>query len=236
MVFKATWEPAIECRGANGTELEAVAGKGKRAGTVTVARIHRQRRQGVNADIHDAFLFRALDLTFLDLLEDVSQLLANIGTYDGRRSLIGAKTMVVGGGSDGSAQQRAVLMQGAEGGSAEYQKLSIGMRGVTRIEQAAEFGISDRVVEMLAGTVDAGKGLFMQQAGHAIAFGHGAQSSHDQLVVVGGEVALLENRSNLKLARGNLVVTGFNRDAEFVELTFYIHHECQNTAWMTPKY
>jgi hypothetical protein len=110
------------------------------------------------------------------------------------------KAVVVGGGGHGGAQQRPILVQGADGGGTEHQELGVGVRGIARIKQAAQLGIADGVVEVLARAVDAGKGLLVQQADHAVALGHAAQGGHHQLVVVGGQVALLIDGGDFELA------------------------------------
>ena len=48
------------------------------------------------------------------------------------------------------------------------------MRRVARIEQVALARAAERPIHVLAGAVDAGERLFVQQAGHAILLGHAA--------------------------------------------------------------
>ena len=48
---------------------------------------------------------------------------------------------------------------------------------------------------------------------------------HDHLVVIVGQINLLENRSKLKLVWSHLVVAGLNWDAQFIGFVFQIHHE-----------
>ena len=62
----------------------------------------------------------------------------------------------------------------ASNGGAEYEELGVLVRGVAGIEQAAQFGVADGVVEVLARTVDARERLFVQQAEHAVALCHAA--------------------------------------------------------------
>ena len=91
--------------GADRAELELVAGEGERAGAVAVARVLRQRRQGVHADRQHAGLLRLLRAALGDLLEDVRELVAEEDGDDRRRSLVGAEAVVVAGVGDGAAQQ-----------------------------------------------------------------------------------------------------------------------------------
>ena len=53
---------------------------------------------------------------------------------------------------------------------------------------------------------------------------------HQQLLVVGGDVGLLEHRGDLELGRGDLVVPGLGRDAELEQLTLGVHHERQDAV------
>ena len=48
------------------------------------------------------------------------------------------------------------------------------------IEQVAHAGSTHRPVDVLARAVDAGEGLFVQQAGHAVLLGHAGQGLHDR--------------------------------------------------------
>ncbi len=83
--------------GADGAELEAVAGEGERAGAVAVAGVLRQlaaacRRRSSSVP----FAFELLGAALGDLLEDVGELLAEEDRDDRRRRLVGAEAMVVG--------------------------------------------------------------------------------------------------------------------------------------------
>ena len=138
--------------------------------------------------------------------------------------------MVIGGCGHGGAQHGAVLVQGADGGGAEDQELGVVVRGVARIVQAAQLGVADGIVQVLARAVDAGKGLLVQQADHAVAFGHAAHGGHDHLVVVRGQVALLIDGGDFELARGHLVVAGFDRHAQLEQLALNLHHEGKHAA------
>ena len=51
---------------------------------------------------------------------------------------------------------------------------------------------------------------------------HAAQGRHHELVVVDGDIGLLEARGHLELARRDFVVTRDDRDAELVELVLHL--------------
>ena len=81
---------------------------------------------------------------------------------------------------------------------------------------------------MLAGTVDAGKRLFVQQADHAVARGHLLHDLHRQLVLVGSDVAGREHRRELVLRGRHFVVLRLGVHAELPELLVQILHERRN--------
>ena len=164
--------------GTNGPELEAVAGKGYRASAVSVAGIGWQGRQGINPNVHCApalariGLFRAAGA---ESLEDFGQLVAQEYGHDGRRRLMRAQAMVICGAGHGCPQKTAKLVHGANHGRTENQEYGIGVGCFARIKQAAQLAVAQGIVDMLARTVDAAEGLFVQQAFQAIMLGHIAQ-------------------------------------------------------------
>ena len=102
------------------------------------------------------------------------------------------------------------------------------MRIVARIKQVDTGVRSDGPVVVLSATVDAGKRLLVQQADHAVVAGYALQRDHDQLLVVTGHVGVLEDRSDLVLAGGHLVVARLDRNAEAVELFLGFDHAAQD--------
>ena len=71
-----------------------------------------------------------------------------------------------------------------------------------------------RPVVVLARAVDAGERLLVQQADEAVAAGDVLQHLHRQLLVVGADVGVLEDRRDLVLGRRDLVVARLDRHAE----------------------
>ncbi len=99
------------------------------------------------------------------------------------------------------------------------------MRRFAGIEQVALRGVADRPVHMLAGAVDAGKRLFMQQADKAMLLGGAFHQRHHQLLVIGGDIGALEIRGDFKLRWRHLVVVCFGGNAQLVQLILEILHE-----------
>ena len=82
-----------------------------------------------------------------------------------------------------------------------------------------------RPVVVLAGAVDVGKGLFVEQAHKAVAEGHPFHGFHRQLVVVAGNVRGAEDGRQFMLAGGHLVVLGLGHDAQFPEFLVELVHK-----------
>ena len=75
-----------------------------------------------------------------------------------------------------------------------------------------------RPVVVLARPVDTIKRLLVQQHAEAVPVGHFLHQTHEQHVVVDGQIALLVDR-------GHLVVARLTGDAQFEGLYFEIFHE-----------
>ena len=102
------------------------------------------------------------------------------------------------------------------------------MRGVAGIEQVFAGVGGHRPVVVLAAAVDAGERLFVQQADQAVLVGGAAHDLHDQVLVIGGEVAVFEERGEFVLAGGHFVVAGLDGDAELEQFVFAVGHEGQH--------
>ena len=119
-------------------------------------------------------------------------------------------------------------MDGADDRGAEHQELRVLVRRVTGHQQGAQIGVAQREVDVLARPVDAGERLLVEQALHAVLLGDRLEDGHQQLLVVGGDVAALEHRGDLELPRCDLVVAGLGGDAELEQLALGVHHEAQH--------
>ncbi len=111
---------------------------------------------------------------------------------------------------------------------AEEQEVDVVGRSIARVQQVGAGVGSHRPVVVLAGAVDAGERLLVQEADEAVAAGDVLQRLHQQLLVVGADVGVLEDRRDLVLRRRDLVMAGLDRDAELPHLQFGLHHEGQH--------
>ena len=102
------------------------------------------------------------------------------------------------------------------------------MRRVTGHQQRTQIGVAQREVDVLTRPVDAGERLLVEQALHAVLLGDRLEDGHQQLLMIGGDVAALEHRRDLELPWGNLVVARLGGDAELEQLTLGVHHEAQH--------
>ena len=82
-----------------------------------------------------------------------------------------AQTMVVARTGDGDTQQILVLIHGLDDGAKEEQELCVLFRRAARLQKVFALICGKRPVVVLARAVEAGKGLFVQQAGQPMALG-----------------------------------------------------------------
>ena len=77
---------------------------------------------------------------------------------------------------------------------------------------------------MLAGTIDSGKGLFVEETDHVVPSGNLLHNLHSQLIVVAGGVRFAINGGLLMLGRGHLVVLGLGQNAQFPQFFVQFLH------------
>ena len=120
--------------------------------------------------------------------------------------------MSVGGTHDGSLDQTVVAIEAHQCFHDESDEAQVVFGSLAGgIEQHAIVGREAPVV-VLARTVDAGKGLLVEQHAESVFAGHLLHQRHEQHVVVNGQVDFLVDRSNLKLVGSHLVVAGLAGD------------------------
>ena len=138
------------------------------------------------------------------------------------------EAVVVARARNGEAQQILILVHGADDGADHEQEarvLAWGLAGGEEVD--ARIGGEPPVV-VLAGAVDSGEGLFVQQAGQPVAARNLFHNLHRELVVVHGDAARLKHGRELVLGGRDLVVLRFGGDAEPPELLVQIAHKLRD--------
>ena len=198
-------------------ELELVAGEGERRGAVAVAAVHRQRRQHRGAQAED-------DLA--SLVAVARSIASNAFSSSAPRKI----EMIAGGASlaprrwswpafaTDARSSAWCLFTAAMTAAQKNRNAHVLVRRVARLEQVRARVGAHRPVVVLARAVDAGERLLVQQAHEAVAARDVLQDLHRQLLVVGADVRVLEDRRELVLVRRDLVVAGLDRHAELGQL------------------
>ena len=122
------------------------------------------------------------------------------------------------------------LLHGAQHGGAEHQELHVVVRRVARVQEVVAELVRHAPVQVLAGAVDAGERLLVQQARQPVLRRHPPHHLHRHHLMVGGDVGVLEDRRDLVLARRHLVVAGLERHADLVELALDVLHEAEDAV------
>ena len=78
-------------------------------------------------------------------------------------------------------------------------------------------------------TIDTIERLFVKQSTETMLASHLLHEAHQEHVVVNGKVALLKDRSNLKLVRCNFVVASLARNTKFKSTNLKVFHESLHT-------
>ena len=137
--------------------------------------------------------------------------------------------MRIGGTHDGGLEQTVVLVHAHQGFHDEDDKAQIVLGSLAcSMEQHTSIGTETPVV-VLARAVDTGKWLFMQQYSEAVLVSHTLHQAHQQHVVVDSEVALLVDRSQLKLVWRHFVMACLAGNTQFESLDFKVFHERLHT-------
>ena len=217
-------------RGAQHAELELVAREGKRRGAVAVGGVLGEARQRVHAHLQNLLLVAAVGRIGLDGGENLGQLRAQVHRYDGRRGLVAAQAVVVARRGHGHAQQILILVHGLDHRAEEQQELGVLIGRFAGLKQVHAGVGGQRPVVVLAAAVDAGEGLFVQQAHHAVLAGDLLHQLHGDLVVIGGDVGDGEDGRELVLGGGGLVVLGLGKDAQLPQFLVQLGHEGLHTG------
>ena len=109
------------------------------------------------------------------------------------------------------------------------------MRRVAGLEQVLAGVGAHRPVVVLARAVDAGERLLVQQAREPVAPRDVLHDLHRQLLMVGADVRVLEDRRDLVLVGRDLVVAGLDRHAELGQLALGLEHEGEDPVGDRPE-
>ena len=158
-----------------GTELKAVACEGEWRGAVTIGVIDQQFRNLRDIHLQTLLASHGEDVIYiglLDMIEEFAHLLTQERADDGRRCLVGAQTMGVGGTHDRGLQQTVVLIDTHQGLNDEGSEAQVSLRRLTRGVQQDAVVSAQRPVVVLTRTVDACEGLFVQQHTETVLTSH----------------------------------------------------------------
>ncbi len=108
------------------------------------------------------------------------------------------------------------------------QELQVILRGIARIQEVIAFAVGHRPIQVFTAAVDARERLLVQEADQVMAQGDLFHQLHKQLVVVCGDVGLLEDRRELVLMGGDLVMPGDHRDPQLIRLLGDLVHIIQH--------
>ena len=209
-------------------KLETVAREGEGAGAVAVGVVDEQLGYLGDVELHALLAVHREEVFlvgFLDVVEQLGELFAEERADDGGGCLVGSQTMGVGGAHDAGLQQPVVAIDAHEGLDDECGEAEVLLGCLAGgVEEDARVG-GEAPVVVLARTVDAGKGFFVEEGAEAVLAGHALHERHEQHVVVDGEVGVLEDGCQLKLVGGHLVVARLHRDAEHEGVYLQIAHE-----------
>ena len=221
--------------GAEHTKFKFVAGEGKGRCAVAVGGVGDEIGDGANAQIHD-FLFGFGDgFAGFDGFKRRGQLIAQKDGDDGRRGFAAAETVIVAGAGDGAAQELGIAVNRFDDGGQKGQKLQIGRGILTGIQEVFAGVGGDGPVVVLAGAVDALKGLFVEQTVQVVLGGLTAQGVHDHMVGIRRLIADGEHRRQLVLAGGDFVVAGFGGDAHAPQFPVDVAHKGADAAADAPE-
>ena len=212
-------------RGAHHTEFELVAREGKGRCTVAVRIVLLEFRDELDAGLHLGGLDGFHGLTRLDGVFQSQEVVPEVDGDDGGRRLVRAETVVVAGARDTGSEEILVLVDALDHGGQHDEEDEVVERVLAGLEQV-DAGIGgDGPVIVFAGTVDAGKGFFMDEARKVVLLRDGLHDLHRQLVLVGADVGIRVDGRHLMLRRRDFVVLGLRVDAEFPQFHVEVCHE-----------
>ncbi len=180
----------------------------------------------MNAETHNRFFSRVVRRFAFYRVEDGCKLVAQKHRNNGGRRFVCAEPVVVARCRNGKTEQILIIVHRFYHGAQEKQELSVFIRRFARSEKVYAGIRCHRPVVVLAGAVNARKGLFVQQAYKSVTGRYLLHNFHCQLVVVGCDIGRCVYRRKLVLSGSNLVMLGFRKHAELPQLLVEISHIC----------
>src|SRR5436190_403034 len=95
----------------------------------------RKLGENIRSQSHHTSVFCFLDLTFLNLREDIRQLLTKEYRHDGRRSFVSTETVIICCGCNAESEKILVFVNSFNKGSAEEEEHFVLARRLTRFEK-----------------------------------------------------------------------------------------------------
>ena len=198
-------------RRADGAELELVAGERERRRAVAVGVVLLDLRQACDAELDQLLLgarrrsFRSAiaSMTFVSMSPMNTEMIAGGASFAPRRCSLPDVPMP-------ARSSPACLCTALQHRGEEDEEANVLMRRLARLEQvrAVELRVvrrdRHRPVAVLARAVDAGERLLVQQRLQAVTQRDAAQRRHHELVVVDGDVRLLEASAPSRTGRARL--------------------------------
>ena len=215
---------------AHRAEFKLIAGKGKGRCAVAVGGIARKARQGMHAHAQQLLFLCAHGRIVFNGFQDARQLVTQEHAHNGRRRFAGAQAAIVARAGHGDAHHLLIIVHGLQHRAQKQQKLRVLAGRIPRLHQV-DPGISDqRPVVVLARTVYARKGLFVQQAHHAVLLRHLFHYFHGQLIMIGGNIDHAVDGRKLMLRGSHLVMLGLGRHAQLPQFAVELMHKGRHTG------
>ena len=192
--------------GAKHPEFKFIAGKGKGRCAVPVGGVPEEVGQHRGADLHLYLFLAHIKGSAFDGVEDIRQFIPQEHGNDCGGRFVGAQPVIVPGAGNRDPEQILVLVHSLDHCAQEKEKLGIFVGRSARLQEVHARIRGYRPVIVLAGAVHPGKGLFVQQARHAMLCGNGFHQLHGQLVVVACQIGCGVNGGKLMLGRSDLIV------------------------------
>ena len=220
----------------DGAKFKAIAGKGKRGGTVAVGIVQQQFRNMWNPFHLDAVKHNLiLTRTTGHFVEHLRELAPQENRNNGRRGLVGPKAVRIGRIDDARFQQSVVSINRHHHIHQKCNELQIVFRGLAGREQVHSGIRPQRPVAVLAGAIDSLEGFLMQQRPETVFAADAFDCRHQQQVVVVGKVRFFIYRRQFELVRRHFVMTCLNRNPQLPAFIFELFHESHHPGRNRPE-